>query len=123
MSRERSANIEPRRCRVVMLSPCTPRAADALILCEALANEGESVDVEHGFRLLARAVNRSRAFPTLCSMIFDPTAGEIYIVLRGDFMRIWKVSLADGTIETHLGFAEHRRWPLDANGVTSKELN
>jgi hypothetical protein len=55
-------------------------------------------------------------------MVFDPDERQVYLALRRDFSKIWKVSIADGTIETFSGFGRTRTMPLDASGVLASEL-
>ena len=55
-------------------------------------------------------------------MVFDPTAQEIYVALEGNFEKIWKVSLQDGTMETWKGFAEPVTFSLTAQGVLASSL-
>ena len=55
-------------------------------------------------------------------MVFDPEKGEVYIALKGDFTRIWKVSIADGTIETFSGFGRAEKAQLDSSGILASDM-
>jgi len=93
------------------------------IIYEELVRNGAQFDVEQTFAFLSSATNCSPSYPTRCSMVFDPGRGEIFIAMETDYTRIWKVSLAVGTIETYRGFAEHRQWPLGTDGILATDLN
>jgi hypothetical protein len=82
----------------------------------------EAFDVDHGFEVLRRTAMATGDFKTRYSLVLDPEALEIYIAIERDYDHIWKVSLADRTIETHRGFDEHHVFPLDATGVTGPFL-
>jgi hypothetical protein len=71
---------------------------------------------------LERAVQLSGGYSTLCSMVFDPARNEVLIALRRDFDRIWKVSLEDGTIETHRGSGRSWKAQLGPAGVTATKM-
>lgn len=78
-------------------------------------------DVERGLETLEKAA-LSGEFSTQASLVFAPERGEIYFALKRDFSKVWKVSLADETIETYSGFGRARRMNLDSAGVTASEL-
>jgi hypothetical protein len=87
-----------------------------------LLEQAEHFSIEHGLALLQAAINTSAEYPTRCSMVFDPMAQEIYVALEGDFEKIWKVSLQDGTMESWKGFREPIKFPLTAEGVLASSL-
>ena len=91
------------------------------IAYENISDNLDRFDVELGLETLQKAV-LSGEFSTQASMVFDPERGQVYIALRRDFDKIWKVSIADGTIETFSGFSRTRTMPLDASGVLASEL-
>ena len=82
----------------------------------------ETFDVDHGFEVLRRVSTATGDFKTRYSLVFDPEALEIYVALERDYAHIWKVSLADRTIETYRGFDEHQVFPLDEAGITGPSL-
>jgi hypothetical protein len=82
----------------------------------------EAFDVDHGLELLRRTALSTGGFKTRYSLVLDPEALEIYIAIERDYDHIWKVSLADRTIETHLGFDTHHVFTLDATGITGPSL-
>ena len=92
------------------------------IAYESISDHMDTFDVERGLETLEKAALSSGEFTTQASMVFDPERGQVYIALRRDFSRIWKVSIADGTIETFSGFGQARTMALDASGVLASEL-
>ena len=82
----------------------------------------EAFDVDHGFEVLRRTAMSTGDFKTRYSLVLDPVALEVYIAIERDYEHIWKVSLADRTIETHRGFDEHHVFPLDETGITGTSL-
>ena len=79
-------------------------------------------DIENGMEVLKLARNKSKTYPTRCSMVFDPNKKEIFICLEGNFDKIWRVSLENQTIETFHGFASFKREPIPAEGLTAADL-
>lgn len=79
-------------------------------------------DLDRAWGALKAALNRSPIHPTRCSLVFDPRAGEVFICINGDFSRVWKASLARGTIQTHQGFSTPNEWPLTDSGLTEDEM-
>ena len=82
----------------------------------------EAFDVDHGLEVLRRTAMSTGDFKTRYSLVLDPEALEIYIALERDYDHIWKVSLADRTIETYRGFDGHHVFPLDESGITGPSL-
>ena len=91
------------------------------IAYENISDHVTAFDVDRGLETLEKAVS-SGEFPTQASMVFDPEKGEVYIALKRDFSKIWKVSIADETIETFSGFGKARKMELDAAGVLVSDL-
>jgi hypothetical protein len=92
------------------------------IAYQYLLEQAEHFDIEYGLALLQVAINTSAEYPTRCSMVFDPTTQEIYVALEGNFEKIWKVSLQDGTMETWKGFTEPVTVPLTTQGILASSL-
>ncbi|UCE19665.1 MAG: hypothetical protein JSV84_04785 [Gemmatimonadota bacterium] len=82
----------------------------------------ETFDLNRALETLEKSVLTTENFSTQCSMVFDPEGGEVFIALKRDFKRIWKVSLGGGTIKTYSGFDEVRKLPLDSLGVLASEI-
>jgi len=82
----------------------------------------EAFDVDHGFEVLRRTAMSTGDFKTRYSLVLNPGTLEIYIAIERDYDHVWKVSLADRTIETHRGFDEQHVFPLDETGITGPFL-
>ncbi len=82
----------------------------------------EDFDLDDAFETLERTVQSTGEYPTLYSLVFDPIAREVYIVLERDFDHIWKVSLDNQTIETHQGFDKAVILPMAPEGVLGSDL-
>ncbi|KAB3529411.1 carcinine hydrolase/isopenicillin-N N-acyltransferase family protein [Alkaliphilus serpentinus] len=59
----------------------------------------DEFNLESGWEVLKSTVQISGGYPTQSSMMFDPQKGEVYIVFKRDFDKIWKISLEKETIE------------------------
>jgi hypothetical protein len=88
---------------------------------ENISDHLTTFDVERGLETLEK-VALSGEFSTQASLVFAPERGEIYVALKRDFSKVWKVSLVDETVETYSGFGRARRMNLDSAGVTASEL-
>ncbi|MEJ2207920.1 MAG: SUMF1/EgtB/PvdO family nonheme iron enzyme [Anaerolineae bacterium] len=91
------------------------------IAYENISEHMVDFDVERGLETLEKAVS-SGDFPTQASMVFEPERGQVYIALKKDFGRIWRVSIADQTIETYSGFSQAGKMDLDSGGVMASDL-
>ncbi len=78
---------------------------------------------DDGMKALQNAVQISGPFPTQCSMLFDPEAAEVYIVMNKDFTKAWKVSINERMVETYKGFKGHQAVEIGESGLLSEELN
>lgn len=61
-------------------------------------------------------------FTTQASMVCDPQAREIYLALRRDFDKVWKISLQEGYVETYTGFSRYSRMNFDVEGIRGSQL-
>lgn len=78
---------------------------------------------EDGFEVLSRSIQPAPGdYSTQCSMLFDPAENDVYIVLKRDFDRVWKLSIDDETIETYSGFNNASKLSIDAQGIYSSQL-
>jgi hypothetical protein len=81
-----------------------------------------SFSYEDGMEALKSAIQTSGSYPTQCSMLFDPMNGTVYIALKGDFTKVWKVSIYGGTAETYSGFDGHASVAIGRDGLSIKDL-
>jgi hypothetical protein len=91
------------------------------IAYENILDHLTTFEVDRGLETLEKAALTGE-FSTQASMVFDPEKGQVYIALKRDFSKIWKVSIADDTIETFSGFGQTRKVTLDASGVLASDL-
>lgn len=86
-----------------------------------LEEHKDSFSVEKGFELLSETAQYGY-YSTQYSAVYCPETTEVFIALQGNYDHIWKVSLADKTIETYQGFHNHISYPLDEKGITISQL-
>ena len=91
------------------------------IAYENISDHIATFDVERGLETLQKAA-LSGDFSTQASMVFDPERGQVYIALKRDFGKIWKVSITDETIETFSGFGQAKKMTLGASGILASDL-
>ncbi len=72
--------------------------------------------------LLQATAQLTGNFLTQCSFVFDPMNGHVYLILRREFTRVWKISIDAETIETFSGFDHYTRFSLDSTGISSTTL-
>jgi hypothetical protein len=78
--------------------------------------------IQEAFETLKRTAMAGGHYTTQSSMVCDPLAGEVYVAVRRDYSRIWKVNLADKTIVTFSGFKQNVKLPLDETGILDATL-
>ena len=76
----------------------------------------------NGIETLQKTIQTSGDYKTQVSFLFDPINNEVYIALKRDFTKIWKVSIGNETIETYAGFNQYTQIPITAAGISSTEL-
>jgi hypothetical protein len=81
-----------------------------------------SFSYENGMAALKGSIQRDGSYPTQCSMLFDPADGAVYVALKGDFTKVWKVSIPDGTAETYSGFDGHGSVAIGRDGLSTRDL-
>ena len=92
------------------------------IACEFLSGNRDCFTVEKGFQLLRDAWCGEEDYPTYCSMIFHPGTNTVYIALKFNMGRIWKVSIHRQTVETVKGHARYQRVGIGKEGILLNEL-
>ncbi len=92
------------------------------IAYEYIKENFDDFNLESGWEVLKKTAQASGSYLTQCSMIFDPQNQDIYIVIKSDFEKIWKVSLEKETIETIKGFEEPIEIKMNSNGILLSDL-
>ncbi len=80
-----------------------------------------SFNRDKAFETLEKTKLESDGFKTQCSLVFNPEEGNIYLSVRRDFSKIWKIDLDEQTIETFKGFDENKLIDLDETGIIISE--
>lgn len=63
-----------------------------------------------------------KSFPTLSSMVFVPSEKCVYVALHRNFDKLWKISIADKTIETFKGFDINLKYRIPQKGILASDL-
>lgn len=77
---------------------------------------------EFGVEQAFEALRHTAQTLTLCSLVFAPMEGNIYLALYGDLEKIWRISLTESTIETYRGFSGITTIPIPPQGISAKTL-
>lgn len=86
------------------------------------AREGVS-DPSAGMAVLESAENTSESFPTRASMVFDPSAGRVYIAVAGDFGNLWSLDLMTRELLPWPEVDAGQPIAVDSTGVTATTLS
>lgn len=92
------------------------------IAYEHIRDHLKTFDITEGMTTLKKTSMDQKDFSTLCSLVFDPLKLNIYITLRRDYQKIWKISLKNSTIQTHSGFKKFHELKLNESGILASEL-
>ncbi|HVO74944.1 MAG TPA: T9SS type A sorting domain-containing protein [Ignavibacteriaceae bacterium] len=77
---------------------------------------------DNGIETLKRTIQSAGDFKTQVSLLFNPINNEIYVILKRNFNKVWKVSLNEETIETYSGFDQFKKIALNSEGISGTEL-
>ena len=95
------------------------------IIChEFLKQHASDFNIEKGFELLSLCRNKDPKYSTMCSMVFDPQEGDVYIALERNFSQLLKLTIENGNIETFRGYEKHTMLPAaaEADGLLIEDL-
>jgi hypothetical protein len=101
------------------------KGAERYITChEFLGEHADSFNIGKGFELLSMCCNKDPQYPTMCSLVFDPQQGEVFIVMERNFSTILKLSIENGTIQPFKGYAVKHQLSLPAGveGILAEDL-
>lgn len=87
-----------------------------------ILQRGDAFSIADGMATLESAMQKDGDYPTQNSIVCDPTNGEIYIAIRGEFETVWKVSLQEKTIENFRGIAKPIKLELGEEGISAQTL-
>ena len=94
-----------------------------IIAHEEINRNKGNFGVEQAFDVLEKARHTSEAYPTVCSLVLDPTGLYVYIALFGYFSKIWRISLAESMIESFSGFDAPHKLKIGPGGILASELS
>lgn len=89
----------------------------------ALEECGEEGGPAACMAVLEAALNKSDAFPTRASMVFDPSVGRVYLAVAGDFENLWSLDLLTREIAPWPDVTVGEPFGVDSTGVTASSLS
>lgn len=89
---------------------------------EYISNIDINFGIDNAFEILENTVQKEESFETLISMVFVPTELTIYISVKRDFKKIWKVDITKNHIETFRGFKNKIGMDIDNSGILISNL-
>ncbi len=92
------------------------------IAYESIVQNINFFDRKETFETLEKAKMEKANFKTQCSLVFNPKEGNIYLSIRRDFSKIWKINISEQTIETFSGFYQKKLMQLNEEGTMISEL-
>ena len=72
---------------------------------EYLIHNIHSFDRNKAFEVLRQTSQKN----TLCTIVFEPLKNDIYISFKKDLKKIWKISIAENTIQSTDGFLSNNK--------------
>ncbi|GKX27679.1 hypothetical protein SH1V18_01590 [Vallitalea longa] len=87
-----------------------------------LNNIQDKFDYDLAFEVLEKTQLSEGEITTQCSIVIKQDSMDIFLCVRRDFNKIWKISLNDKTIETYRGFKRYKKMVIDQKGVTDIDL-
>lgn len=89
---------------------------------EFIQEHKDEFDINYGMTVLEKIRMTQPTIKTSCSMVFDPQNNAIYIAVKQNYHKIFKVSLNNSTIETLRGFGKYQKTSLDSEGILFSSL-
>lgn len=87
-----------------------------------ISNINNNFDIDNAFEVLKNTVQKEESFETLISMVFVPDESNVYISIRRDFNRVWKVDINKKCIETFRGFKNKTSMDISKSGILITDL-
>lgn len=81
----------------------------------------DSFDYDKAFSVLEATIQKS-GYPTQSSMVFIPDKSEVYIAIKRDFNKVWKVDIEKGTLEAYSGFDQAYSFNLSEGDIMMDSL-
>ena len=89
---------------------------------EYIEEHFEEFNIEMAFEALEKTAQEGGTYPTQYSVVHDPVNQVSYIAIQRDYEKIWKVSLADNSVETYTGFNKQIAYTIGEEGVPFSQL-
>jgi hypothetical protein len=80
------------------------------------------LNIDKAFEALKMTIQLEEKWETLISAVFDPIKLEIFIVLKRNFDKIWRIDLMKGSLETYSGFRNPVKLDLSSTEVVISDL-
>lgn len=93
-----------------------------LTACSYISEHSDDFGFNDGIEVLRKTVQTGGSYPTLVSLLYHPGNMEVFVCYKGDFNKIWRVSIIDQTVETYVGFEGYKKIPITESGVKFKNL-
>ena len=85
---------------------------------EYICNNIHSFGINEAFEVLSKTSRED----TLCSIVYEPLKNEIYISLKKDLSKKWKISIIEKTIQSLDGFLNNNRIEFTNGEIFVKDL-
>lgn len=85
---------------------------------EYIQNNIHSFGIKEAFEVLSKTSQKN----TLCTIVYEPVNNEIYISLKKDLSRKWKISVAEKTIQSLDGFFSNNKIQFTNEEVLVNDL-
>lgn len=85
---------------------------------EYLHNNIHSFDRNKAFEVLRQTSQKN----TLCTIVFEPLKNDIYISFKKDLKKIWKISIAENTIQSTDGFLSNNKIQFTNGEILVQDL-
>jgi len=89
---------------------------------EYISKYMDTFDVDKGLDILKNTIQEFSTHPTQSSKVFDPEKGEIYIAIKRDFSKVWRVNIEKGIIESFKGFQNPVEIKINEEGIFADQL-
>lgn len=90
--------------------------------CDVIEEAGSSFTKDDAFKTLKKSAQLTGSYRTQSSLVFDPDNTLVYVSLKGDFTKKWKIDMNEKTIETYSGYDGYSSYELSEEGVHMDEL-
>jgi hypothetical protein len=94
-----------------------------LIAQQVIAAHALDFTIADGFELLRRTLLTRGRFTTQCSIVVDPRESTVYLSLKRDLQRLWKINPSERSLQPVNKELKSSIRPIPAGGLTSADLS